>query len=280
MAKEEKQKEAKAKAKTDEPKATEPAPAENGNAELAALKAELERAKAELRTAKEAEQAVRGNSEKLLSEKRDAETKLRDLGDYDKIKKILSAVGDVEEAELHAEGKHEEVYASRHQKFLSDVHEPIITERDSWKSKYEELKASYDDKAKTDPLQEAWLKSHGKPEMFKYAVGDGKAKFSFTEDGSLVPRDASGNIIYGPGGTDPMTPEQWAAGFLHNEPDFKIPSQGTSAKGSGSGGTINTSINPWSPAYKGGDKATLKMKYLKELPEAEIKRMKREAGIF
>ena len=245
------------------------------NEEAERLKAELATAKAALKAAKEAEKAVRGNSDKLLTEKKEADARLKALGDYDKVVEILGAVKNVEEAKAIESGDVEKVYEGRHSKFLADIHNPLIAERDDWKAKYEALQADYADKAKSDPLSEAWIKAKGKPDKFKYAIDEGKRTFRY-EDGKLIPYDSEGNVIYGTGGTEPLTPEQWANGFLLKEPDFKIPSQGTKAVGGGDG-KLSITVNPWSSKYNGSDKYSLRTKIMSSAPQ-EAKRLKAEAG--
>lgn len=254
---------------------TETAPAVESNDEAERLRAELATAKAALKAAKEAEKAVRGNSDKLLTEKKAADAKLKALGDYDKVVEILGAVKTVEEANAIESGDVEKVYETRHNKFLEDIHTPIVTENENLKTQVAELTLKVSDHEKRPKIEAGWKAAKGKADKLKYHYAEAARVFNL-EDGAFVPRDESGNIIYGSGGADPITVEQFFNGLLLDEPDHKIPSTGTTATGGGSGKTTVT-VNPWSKTYQGGDKYTLRAQIKKEAP-AKAAQLMREAG--
>lgn len=252
-----------------------PAPADN-TAEIERLKGELAQAKAATKAAKDAEEALRGNNGKLLGEKKLAESVIADLGmPVEKAKKILAAMGNIEEAEMIAEGKHDEVFAARMDKFKSDTYEPVVAERDDWKGKYEALKSRYDSKAAIGPLMEGWEAAGGKADKFKYAQSQALSVFRLNDEEVLVPYK-DGVPIPGKGGEGYMTPQEWAAGFLLTEPDFKKQNVGTDARG-GAPAKVSINGNPWSPKYKGADKYGARLEISRTAPQ-EAKRLKAEAG--
>ena len=261
-----------------ETQAPEPAkaPVEDNSAELKRLKADLKKAQADLKHAKTASEPLRGNNAKLLKEKGDLEGKLKALGDYDKVVQILKAVNTVEEAQQIETGDFESVYQARHEKFLKDVHNPLEEELAETKQQLSNLRADNLQQRKSDPLNEAWLKASGKPDKLKYHINEARNACDFDDAGNLIFLDSEGNTIYGTGGSEPMTAEQYFNGILLNEPDHKIKSTGTTAK-SPVGGKVKTNENPWLRSFKGPNKYQLRRDIESESPQ-EATRMKREAN--
>lgn len=258
------------------PEVTEAPVVKDDDTELAKLKADIAKLKNELKQSRDAEKAVRGNSDKLLAEKKQAERQIKDLGlPLDKVKKILSAIDDVDEAEKIAEGRHDEVFEQRLAKFRTDIHDPIVEQNELLKSQVADLTAKISDHNKRPLIEAGWKAAKGKSDKLKYHYAEAARVFNL-EDGQFIPRDEKGDIIYGSGGTDPISVEHFFNGLLMDEPDHKIPSIGTDAKGGGDGKTTVT-VNPWSKSYEGGDKYTLRAQIKREAP-AKAKQLQREAG--
>ena len=242
------------------------------------LKAEIDALKQQLKDARDGLEAVKGNSQKLKTEKKEVDEKLKSLGmPYNKLKQLVATISDVEEAELLASGRHKEVYESRLAKFRDTIHNPVVTERDDWKSKYESLKTRHDEQITSQALRKAWEKAHGKADKFKYIEHQGQQIFNLEED-VLVPRNSEGKVVYGPKGQIPITPRQWAAEILRNEPDFKIasntpahPARGGHLKAGQSG------VNPWAKDYQGQDKYSLRSHIKRDAP-GKARELMRAAG--
>jgi hypothetical protein len=101
-------------------------------------------------------------------------------------------------------------------------------------------------------------KSGARPEATQHILREAYEVYK-VEDGKLVPKDASGNVIYGTDGASPMSPKEWLVKQQEATPFFF-----KEAQGGGGGGGGGNGGGPLSPAAIAEMSPEEKMNYGRE----------------
>lgn len=193
------------------------------------------------------------HNEKLLGEKKDVQTKLKELDDKvksfgdldaDAIAKMKKLMDGSEEAKLLAEGKIDDVVTRRMEKKLLEIEgktDEFKTEAESWKTKYSELNNKFNTSTINAEIRKAAEVLDVLPSAIDDVVARSVGKFSIGEDGKIESRDKDGNIVKV--GNKALTPELFVKGLQDTAAHFWKPSSSAGATGKhGKDGGVNPFI--------------------------------------
>lgn len=184
---------------------------------------------------------VLNNKNQILEEKRKLEqehnallTKVKPLGDLDKVTEALKRLGDDEEKKLLGEGKVEELVSrriksaqARYEEALGAKEKELAAERKARETTLAKVKELTIDRA----LTEAAVKMNVHKDAIEDVIMHGRSVFSLTDDYKIQAVDGSGITIAGPDGRNPLTPEQWVEGLRSKKPHFFPANSGAGARG-------------------------------------------------
>lgn len=147
------------------------------------------------------------------------------LGDIEEAKAALQKVRDLEEEQLKAANKFDELFEKKTERMkedhgvqvkkLADNVEGLQTELSVYKSKLGEVTIE-------GGIRDAALEIESKvyDKAWPDLMARGKAIFKLNEKGESEPRDANGNIIYGKDATTPITFKEWMESLVESAPHF------------------------------------------------------------
>lgn len=191
----------------------------------------------------EATRELKSKNEELIGEKRKVTEKLQQFEglDVEKLKAYQDQLEHNEDAKLLAEGKFEDVFNKRYEKFRNDYESKIKDlSEETVKEKDARLAA---EKRAQDTIIDINLRRAAElagvlPSAIDDVVARGKNSFVAEEDGSVVQRDTQGNLVTIDGKN--ATPDVWLKSLEEKAPHFWPSSQ----DGNLGGGTGPGNRNP------------------------------------
>lgn len=211
---------------------------------------------AEAEEARKSADALKKKNDEIIAENRKLKESMKAWEglDAEEVRGLLDQFNNNEEMKLLAEGKHDEVIKKRTEKIESQYKadlKKLQDERDDLAAKNQASSTRIRDLMIDSNVVAAFVAEKG----LETAVPDVvlRAKSVFTvEDGEVIARDSSGEIITGKDG--PLTIKEWAASLKETAPHLFPSSQGSGAQGNNARGLsgIDAKI---SAAAKSGDVA-------------------------
>lgn len=211
-----------------------------------------------IRTAVDREvSGLKTKNEDVLSKLTAAQAKIEAFGDLDpaSVKAMMDTLNQSEEAKLIAEGKIDEVIASRTEKIQSKFNDEKKTLADqlteaqnglsNYKQKFE--RKTIDDAIRAEAIKQGVL-PHAMDDVIRRA-GD---VFSIGEDGTLEARDASGALLKDDN-LMLLNPERFVDGLKKTAQHYWPASQGSGARGSESTGDYDDNMARLNDLAKKGD---------------------------
>ena len=187
----------------------------------------------------EATRELKGKNEELIGEKRKLQENLSKFEglDLDKIKALQSRLENDEEAKLMAEGKMDEVFNRRFEKFrneyegkIGDLSKELETAKQNESTAVQRANATIVE----INLRRAAEVAGVLPTAIDDVINRGMSRFTVDPDGTIVQRDENGKLVTIDGKT--ATPDIWMADLQEKAPHFWPPSEGTGQGGSATGG--------------------------------------------
>jgi hypothetical protein len=204
----------------------------------AILKAEIEKAKAEV----EGKYAgLDKKKEELLGEKKKLQEQLKQFEglDISSLMEMKANLEKSEEAKLWAEGKGEEVFARRTEKLQKDLNgkiEALSLELEKERKEKQSLKDTKKRLMIDGQVRDAALKAGVRADAMDYVLRLAHDVYDEDENGEIVPRDRSGELILGKDAKNPQPIFEWVE-ELRTKAEFVFPSStGGGASGGGRGG--------------------------------------------
>lgn len=160
--------------------------------------------------------------------------------DVEELRKLKQTLESNEEMKLLAEGKAEEVVTRRVEAMRRDW-EDKISARDEKLSELESLLKEKDERLAglliDGSVREAYIELGYEPTALDDVLLHARTVFKMDENGSPVPRDGNGSVIFGKDGKTPITQKEWLEGLAVKKPYLKQASKGvgTSPSRFGSG---------------------------------------------
>lgn len=182
--------------------------------------------------------------DKVLDELKKAKENLQkwDGMDNEAVKSLMDQVANNEEMKLLSEGKHDEVL-ERRTKMLKKDYEDRITALDTVILGHEKVITQKNNKLTElvidGNMREAYVSLGFEPTAMRDQIRSGREVFKMDDEGNAVPRDTSGNIIFGTDGKTPMSPTEWLKSEAETKKYLQPASNGSGAshqrgqKGSG-----------------------------------------------
>lgn len=190
---------------------------------------------------------LKGKNTELLKKMKVAseQNKLYEGIDLEKVQTLQKQIDENEEMRLLSEGKTEEVVARRVENMQRD-HESTLTALNGKITDLETfLKGKEEDLTKLvidGQIREAYVNLDFEPSAMDDTIRNGREVFVMGDDGKAVPRDSSGNIIFGKDGKSPLTAAEWLDGVADTKKYLRRESKGSGAQGSGRpSGEVDTS---------------------------------------
>jgi len=154
--------------------------------------------------------------------------------DIENLRSLQKQMEENEEMRLLAEGKTEEVLTRRTEALKKDYQQQLEV-RDT---KLEELTSllkkrdeDFTELVVDGGIRQAYVEVDFEPTAMEDIVNLGRRTFIMDEKGETVPRDPSGNIIFGKDGQTPVTYKEWLEGLVESRPYLRRPSTGSGAPG-------------------------------------------------
>lgn len=203
----------------------------------------------------EATKELKSKNEELIGEKRKLQENLSKFEgiDLERIKVLQSRLENDEEAKLLADGKMDEVFNRRFEKFRNEYEGKIgdLSKELESAKKNESFAVQ---RANTTIVEVNLRRAAEVAGVLPTAIDDvinrGLDRFSVDPDGTIVQRDESGKLITIDGKT--ATPDIWLADLQERAPHFWPASEGTPQGGSGGvGGRSNLEEQMAKAASKG-----------------------------
>lgn len=210
---------------------------------------------------------LKTNRDTILNEKRQLADQLKQVqeqlakfGGLDpaKTQAMIAAFQQSEEAKLISEGKLEEVLNRRTEAMRADAEARVKAAL----AKVDELTAAVSGRdGKISELiidadiRDAAIKQGVNPHAVVDAVMRARGTFKVSKEYKPEARDASGTLLMGKNGKDPLTPAEWLEQQKAQSPHWWPPSagggaNGGSAKGKGSGALSEDQLAKMTPAQK------------------------------
>lgn len=167
------------------------------------------------------------------------------LKDVDPVKyaELIKIQREIEEGKLIKEGKLEEVVNSR----VSEMKRTFEGEKTTLTTQLQTANAQLSTLLIDNAVKTAAVKNGVIPTAIDDVVLRARGTY-VVENGTPVPKDASGNVVYGKDGNKPMGVEEWVTNLRKNAPHLFVGSQGSGAGGGNNTGRTDTS--KLSPAQK------------------------------
>lgn len=176
----------------------------------------------------------RNNNVKLL---KDLE-KFKDV-DIEKYQELLTLAKKQEEKKLIDAGEIDKVVEQRVAEMKSTYETQLSTLSEKNMVAQRQLESLLIDNA----VRDAAIKSGVQPTAVDDVLLRAKVSFQI-KDGSAVPVDSQGNIVYGKDGSTPMSVTDWTAGLKKQAPHLFLGSQGGGAGGSSRQGLDTSKMTP------------------------------------
>lgn len=140
--------------------------------------------------------------------------------------------------------------AASEKKVLERRIDELSKDREHWASKYQRTVIERE-------LRDAALQSGVRPSALTDVVLRGSGMWSLNDDGRIVAKDSTGDLMYGADGVTLLSPKEWMESSLReNAPHFFELSGGGGANGgSGPGGSNRTNVRYKSDLKTAADKA-------------------------
>ena len=199
--------------------------------------------------------ALKSKNSELLGKQKTFQDKLKAWGDLDPVatRDLVDKFANNEELRLIADGKHDEVVARRVErekaKFQSQIDE-LTTTATTANTELERANAKIKELLIDGNAKDEFVKAGGRDTALDDIVLRARAAFTL-EDGQLVARDATGEIIRGKSG--PLTISEWINSKLKTSaPHLFGETKGSGgAGGSGDSGTDDLDVRLLAAAQSG-----------------------------
>lgn len=191
-------------------------------------------------------QGLKNKNSELLGKFKEAQEKMKQFEgvDFEKVRNLQKQMEENEEMRLLAEGKVEDVVSRR-----------ITLKEKDWQNQYSTLESKVGEyesvlKQKEEKLKElvidgqireAFMQLGFEPSALKLVTKEARDVFVMSEDGTAVPRDSHGNIIYGKDAKTPISASQWLESQAENMPWLRGVSKGAGIQPNRGSGRIDTS---------------------------------------
>lgn len=186
------------------------------------------------------------NRDEILSEKKELQKKLEELGkqwdglDPEVVKNLVNRMNTDEETKLIAEGKIDEVVERRVTAMKTDLETRLASATEKLEA-LEGEKGSLSDKVKNLVIDGMVRQAGSELKLLPTAVEDAivraKGRFQLDENDKPVARDDNGALLIGKDGKSPLSPTEWLEGMKEKAPHwFPTPSGAGAGGGPGNSG--------------------------------------------
>jgi hypothetical protein len=203
--------------------------------------------KAAIQAAIDAEVAgLKNKNSELIGKLKETSEKFKQYEgvDFEKLKVLQKQMEGNEELRLLSEGKTEEVIARRIENAKKD-YENQLAARDGKLSEYEQILKQKEDRLASlvidGQIREAYVGLGYEPAALDDILRLGRDVFIMDENGSAVPRDAQGNIIFGKDAKSPVTAAEWLANLAEKKPYLRGVNKGAGTQPNRNTGKVDTS---------------------------------------
>lgn len=190
---------------------------------------------------------LKAKNGELIAANKDIKTKFDALNsqfegfDMEAVKGLLSRASKDEETKLLAEGKIDEVFEKRTERYRNDVARQIEA-KDVEINRHIEANKKLAGRALSDALIKAASKAGAEPHALEDIVLRGKASgWSVDVDGNVVAMSGE-DVVRGKDGKTPLTPDEWVESLRESAPHLWPRAQGTGAPGSSATGASGKTI--------------------------------------
>lgn len=150
--------------------------------------------------------------------------------DIEAVKGLLAKAGQDEETRLIAEGKIDEVFSRRTERFRADVDKQIQA-KDAEINRYIEASKKLAGRALSDAILQAASKAGALPEAMEDIVQRARAAgWSVNDDGNVVAMNGEDPVL-GKDGKTALTPSEWAESLRESAPHLWPRAQGAGQTG-------------------------------------------------
>ena len=240
----------------------------------------------ELNTLKQSVEALQGNNQKLLSEKKEAAEQAKQfkelfdsLGGQEGVQKLTKAQADAEKTaalKMLVEGNFDEFQAAITEKAVGGLKKQlgeISDAKTAAENQRDEMASRYNAKLVDIEVRQAAAKAGVQPTAVEDIVFRALNQFSVKDDAIGV-YNKDGVVKLGKDGKTPFSPAEWVEEMREAAPHWWPASQGGGAGGSQGGGGGGTN-NPWS---KAGWNLTAQGRVVNELGREKAEQMAAAAG--